>query len=113
MPHIPPPLSTAKAKEIEYRFWSKVKRGSPFECWPWQSSLTRGYGMITAWGRPQYAHRIAYALVRGDLGLGDHVLHKCDNPPCCNPAHFFIGDQTANMRDRYAKGRVRVKPRAA
>lgn len=106
MPHIPPPLSTEKAREIEYRFWTKVQKGADNECWPWQSSISRGYGMIAGWGRPQYAHRIAYALVRGDIPLGGHVLHECDNPVCCNPKHLFLGDQLANMRDRNAKGRA-------
>lgn len=104
--HVPPPLRTKDAKEIEGRFWPKVKRGGPDECWPWQSSITRGYGMITAWGRPQYAHRIAYALQNGDVPLGGYVLHKCDNPPCCNGAHLFLGDQRLNMVDRAVKGRV-------
>jgi hypothetical protein len=108
MAHVPPPLSWAKAREIAYRFWEKVKIGAPDECWLWQAAKCRGYGSIFAWGRPQPAHRIAYALGRGDLLLGDHVLHKCDTPLCCNPEHLFLGDQAANMKDRFAKGRIRV-----
>jgi hypothetical protein len=109
MAFVPPPLPTAQAKEIEYRFWPKVKRGEPHECWLWAAKARlREYGSIHAWKRPQYAHRIAYALVRGDLRLGDYVLHKCDTPLCCNPDHLFLGDQVANMKDRYAKGRIRV-----
>lgn len=103
-----PPISQEYAREIEYRFWPKVKKGSPDECWPWQSSLTRGYGMIFAWGRPQFAHRIAYAIVRGSVPAGISVLHKCDNPPCCNPDHLFLGTALENMRDRNAKGRANV-----
>lgn len=106
MPHIPASLTTEKAREIEYRFWTKIQKGADNECWPWRSSITRGYGMITAWGRPQYAHRIAYALGRGDIGLGQQVLHECDNTVCCNPKHLFLGSQLDNMRDRNAKGRA-------
>ena len=114
MAHIPKPLSQAKAREIAYRFWPKVKVGAPNECWLWRSKAQiRGYGQIHAWGRPQYAHRIAYALGCGDLSLGDHVLHKCDTPLCCNPDHLFLGDQVANMKDRFAKGRIRVLKVAA
>lgn len=53
----------------------------------------------------QYAHRRAFELTHGPLEAGVHVLHACDNPPCCNPAHLFPGDQTLNMRDMVAKGR--------
>lgn len=106
MPHIPPPISTRDAQKIEHRFWPKVKKGGEGECWPWVGSNSRGYGTIFAWGRPQYSHRFAYALGRGDVPLGGHVLHECDDPICCNPAHLFLGDQGTNMRDRNAKGRA-------
>jgi hypothetical protein len=92
------------------RFWCKVARGGPDECWPWQAGKNAGgYGRITVHdGRAQpiqYAHRVAWELTRGSLG-GLFVLHRCDNPACCNPAHLFLGTQTDNMRDRDAKGRL-------
>lgn len=110
MPHIPKPFSQSSAREIASRFWPKVKIGRPHECWLWQSKAQiRGYGQIHAWHRPQYAHRVAYALGNGDIPEGAHVLHRCDTPLCCNPNHLFLGDQADNMRDRFAKGRVRVR----
>lgn len=110
MAHVPPALNWDQAREIQDRFWPKIKVAGPDECWLWQAkSRLREYGQFRAWGRPQYAHRIAYALGKGDLPEGAFVLHRCDTPLCCNPNHLFLGDQAANMRDRFAKGRVRVK----
>jgi hypothetical protein len=34
------------------------------------------------------------------------VLHLCDNPPCCNPAHLHLGDQKINADERHARGRA-------
>ena len=51
------------------------------------------------------AHRVAWTLLRGVIPHGRWVLHTCDNPPCVNPAHLFLGDRSANMRDRENKGR--------
>jgi hypothetical protein len=110
MAHVPLPLSQAKAREIQFRFWRKVKMGADDECWLWQAKARlREYGQFRAWGRPQYAHRVAYALGNGDIPEGAYVLHKCDTPLCCNPAHLFLGDQAANMKDRFAKGRIRTR----
>jgi hypothetical protein len=51
------------------------------------------------------AHRVAWTLTAGSDPGSMFVCHRCDAPPCCNPAHLFLGDQTANMADMIAKGR--------
>jgi hypothetical protein len=56
------------------------------------------------------AHRIAYELHVGPIPDGAYVLHRCDVKPCCNPAHLFLGDQAANMRDKSEKGRAKAGP---
>lgn len=69
--------------------------------------IKKGYGQVNMNGRTVYAHRLAYALHYGEDPTGKCVLHKCDNPPCVNPDHLFLGTQADNVRDMWAKGRAR------
>jgi hypothetical protein len=64
-----------------------------------------GYGKISYKGKPEGAHRLAWLLVKGPIPAGRHVLHSCDNPPCCEPEHLFLGTQGDNNKDRSTKGR--------
>lgn len=90
------------------RFWSRVERGDADACWEWQAGRhTYGYGRISVGGAAQYAHRLAWTLTHGDPGEL-HVLHRCDNPPCCNPAHLFLGTAKDNMADKTLKRRGKV-----
>lgn len=78
----------------------------PDKCWPWtRGHGPGGYGQTHHLGQPVRAHRLAYTLAVGPIPPGMHVLHRCDNPPCCNPAHLFIGTHLDNMRDKVEKGR--------
>lgn len=95
----------------EERFWLKVDRsGGPDACWPWTAGRTEhGYGVFWDGERFWKAQRYAWALTHGDPGPL-HVLHRCDNPPCVNWAHLFLGSHRDNMRDMIAKGRDRKTP---
>jgi hypothetical protein len=87
-------------------FWGKVKRGSPEECWPWKGARNpAGYGKILVDGVHIDTHRVAYMLAVGPIGEL-LVCHKCDNPPCCNPQHLWLGTCSDNLRDAVAKGRM-------
>lgn len=99
---------------IEDRYWSKVDRSAgPDECWPWTAARLRGgYGMFwdgtyLASGGPHTvsAHRWMYQHFIRPLTDTECVLHHCDNPPCVNLAHLFIGTHADNAADRQAKGR--------
>lgn len=93
-------------KTIEERFWEKVQILGPDDCWEWTASLTtKGYGQLCKDGKTQRAHRVAYALFVKDPGELQ-VLHTCDNPPCCNPRHLFIGTTQDNTADMRTKGRA-------
>jgi len=89
------------------KFWSRVRVGQADECWPWIGTFrNKGkYGQIGFNHRYHLAHVVAFALVNGDLMPGECSLHKCDNPPCCNPDHLFRGTKADNNKDREIKGR--------
>lgn len=89
------------------RFFEKVEQpASGAACWIWNASrCSGGYGTFWFDRRTQPAHRVAYMLFRGEIPEGLDVLHKCDNPRCVNPEHFFLGTDIENARDKSRKGR--------
>lgn len=104
-------LDSAKAQAE--RFWSKVGKGEPGECWPWLAGIDKdGYGKFSVTlpavngKNPQKhvrAHRLAFVLTYGELpGL---LRHCCDTPGCCNPEHLLAGTQADNRRDCVERGR--------
>lgn len=106
--------SGRKRRPFNERFWEKVKRCGEDECWEWQAARNaKGYGRLTSGrGVNLKAHRVAFALSNGGVVSDDaHVLHHCDNPPCCNPSHLFVGSAKDNTADMIAKGRGSAPPR--
>lgn len=98
------PTSPTILSPIELaQFWSQVKVGRDFECWPWQGRTNdKGYGRFAG----TMAHRIACALINGPVADDDLVRHSCDNPPCCNPKHLSPGSHQDNMDDAIKRART-------
>jgi hypothetical protein len=83
-----------------------VTKGATDACWIWTGSRHKfGYGYIRHEGRTLLAHRVSWQLSKGEIPSGLCVLHRCDNPPCVNPAHLFTGDHADNAADKVSKGR--------
>lgn len=101
------------AASPEERFWAMVNKSGPVPahapelgpCWVWTGHCNR-YGSFGLGRKIVRAHRFSWELAHGPIPDGLCVLHKCDNPPCTNPGHLFLGTQLDNARDRDRKGRL-------
>ncbi len=113
------PIPELSPTEID-TFWKSIKVLGENDCWPW-------IGSPSGKGRPKKLSGIHHrASIRPGLSIiGSRlayflankvdpgkflVCHSCDNPPCCNPAHLFLGDHSVNAKDAVAKGIWSSKP---
>lgn len=95
-------------KSPEDRFWAKVDKRGDSGCWEWQASrsaLGYGYFRMSMDEWMWLAHRASWVFANGPIPTGMLVCHHCDNPPCVNPMHLFLGLDRDNTADRVRKGR--------
>ena len=104
------------------RFFAKVDKNGPVPeriphrppdlgpCWLWTAALSKltGYGRFKVAGMEKRAHRVAFEIEHGSIPEGECVLHHCDNEPCVNHSHLFLGSHADNVADCIAKGRRQV-----
>lgn len=105
------PVGYLSQKRIN-SFWSKVTISSNDECWTWKGRIKNGNMNYGTLGKDS-AHRISWILHNGNTSIPDGLLvcHKCDNPPCVNPSHLFLGTMLENIMDMVTKGRNKSKPK--
>lgn len=88
------------------KFWSKVDRRGPDECWYWTGIISKrtGYGMYRAKPgiNPTTAHRYMFLLARGPISESQVIAHSCiDSRNCVAPHHLWLADQQQNMIDKW------------
>lgn len=92
----------------EERFWSKVQKSGPNDCWIFtgRGRADGDYGLIKVSGRRVGAHRFSWEIANGRKVPSNKIVrHTCDNPPCVNPAHLELGTRKQNAADMVARGR--------
>lgn len=103
----PPETASLYTDKERRRFFKKVNKIDG-GCWLWVgANFPGGYGAISIKGKPQRANRMSYRMHFGEFDENLWVLHKCDNPPCVNPEHLFLGTCRDNVHDMVGKGRWR------
>jgi hypothetical protein len=96
--------------EVPAFFWLKVKKGNPWECWPWTGGRnTKGYGRIKWFDKHTTAHRVAFFLGKG-YWPKNYALHDCDYKLCCNYFHLYDGTSSDNINQAYERGQMKHKP---
>lgn len=94
-------------RPLAEKFWEKVRKTDG--CWEWIGATVARYGVLYVGEGDRLvakkAHRLSWEMQNGPIPPGMLMCHTCDNPPCVNPAHLFLGTIADNNLDREAKGR--------
>ena len=98
--------NSRQRRRLNLRFWEKVDRRGPDDCWEWMGTKNKlGYGILKVEKQNKKAYRLSYELHYGPIPDGLWVLHHCDNPSCVNPQHLFLGTRQDNIDDMVSKRR--------
>ncbi len=91
----------SKKNTMEY-VWENIDKRTDNDCWNWMGYKDIGnYGKININNKTYYAHRFIYEQTFGKILGGSFILHKCNNPSCCNPKHLYSGTQKDNIKQMY------------
>ena len=106
-------------EQLRNDFFKRVDKLGPIpkhrpklgSCWVWTGGRdVNGYGNFSVRGKPSKAHRFSFEIHTGIIPTSEMVCHHCDNPPCVNPDHLFLGNALTNNWDGFAKGRMKFVP---
>lgn len=99
-------IETVKARLLSKSF--RAESG----CLEWTGYIgKRGYGVMSVHNYPRTVHRLSWMVHKGNIPDDLFVLHKCDNQPCFEPEHLFLGTNLDNIADMHAKGRGSPPPK--
>src|SRR3990167_7049791 len=105
----PSQMTAAQRSSFDRRVAEQIDRsGGPDACWIGPHGQSRGRPHYVRLGvghnEKVYVNRYLMAMTIGrDLRSDEFVMHTCDNPPCCNPAHHVLGDHVQNAADAREK----------
>ena len=102
------PSELSPEESLRWSGWDEVEKIAKLgPCWEWRGTIgTNGYGEISFGDTKTRPHRVAFEVWNGPIPEGYLVRHKCDNPPCINPAHLELGTDADNSRDKVTRGRA-------
>jgi hypothetical protein len=105
--NLPLPIIPA---EVIRKFVSGIKFGAINECWTFGNG---GYGTLPIGGKRYQASRVAFQMFRGSDPVTGIICHHCDNPPCVNPNHLYVGNARMNTDDTIRRGRTNQRPKGS
>ncbi len=101
------PYTDDEFKELFQQSYDIVQRAYETPCWEWKFYRVQdGYGQVRYKGKDLGTHKLSWMLHKGEVPDGFKVCHHCDNPPCVNPGHLFVGTNKDNIDDANRKGRL-------